>query len=62
MMPLLLQNHQFRKWELLCLAVLLDGQPGSTVPLQLHQVQKVIQVLLFHGLFQVFQHRQPVAL
>ena len=41
------------------LAVLPDGQPGSTVLLQLHQTQ---HVLLPHGFFQVFQHRKPVAL
>ena len=44
------------------LAVLPDGQPGGAVPLQLHQMQQVIDVLLFHRLFQIFQHRQPVAL
>ena len=62
MMPLLLQTEQLREREPLRLAVLPDSQPGGAVPLQLHQMQQVIDVFLAHRLFQIFQHRQPVAL
>ncbi|MGI5884945.1 MAG: hypothetical protein ACOX83_08280 [Candidatus Spyradocola sp.] len=43
-------------------ALLPDGQPGRAVPLPLHQAQKIVQLLLPHGLFQVFQDGQAVSL
>ena len=62
MMGLLLQIEKLGKGDFLRLAVLPDGQPGGAVPLQLHQMQQVVDVFLPYRLFQVFQHRKAVAL
>ena len=62
MVRFLLQIGKLREREMLCLAVLPEGQTGDVDLLQQNQPQQVVDLFLAHGFFQIFQHRKAVAL